>query len=603
MADDLNVILKAQLDVNETAKEINIQLDQLEGKIQKLGIDINLDDVAKKFNDSINKVKTSVNEISTAFGNVNVGNKFSKGFDELNSRVKEVRANVDSLAKVKIGLGIDVNGEGRVENALLTYKNDMGQIVTETMKWQNTFDEIGNITGQQFRSTFENVTDNIVGANNQLEKQKKLYTEIKAKLDSLPQSAIGTNETQDMYSMLDSSTSVEDLQTLKGMTNSYYSDAMALEKQYTQQRKNDQADIIASLKEEQQAKEFMAKVETSQNKLTAIKTEYSGADVAKIRETSDALTQLAKDVETGNISMDDANIKYKKLTNSIGEIDTSAKKASASTATWSSRLARVFQFTMFYRGISMAQEGIREMISTVSDLDKALVDLQKVSTLSGNSLDNFTQQAYSLGAQISKAGSDVIKSATEFAKSDDYTEAELLQLSKSALILTSIGDGLTNTKEAASTIIAVMKGFKKNTEDVAHVLDSVNEISNRTAVDFSNLTFALSRMSGTMNQSGVDMEQSMGLFTAIDEVLKNEEMVSTALNTISMRIRGLEEDGTKIDGLTPKLANMFKTMADIDMTDADGQLKNLFEITSELAPKWDGLTENQRQYFAQQIAG
>ena len=143
MNDDLNVILKAKLDVNQTAKDVNIQLEQLEDKLKSLGVDINLDDMFKKFNDSFTKVKDSVDAIQRSYGKIGSNAKFEESFEKLNTRVKDIRENVDALAKVKIGL----DAGGNIQNALITYKNELGQVVNTTMAWKNELDDLGEPTG------------------------------------------------------------------------------------------------------------------------------------------------------------------------------------------------------------------------------------------------------------------------------------------------------------------------------------------------------------------------------------------------------------------------------------------------------------------------
>ena len=87
------------------------------------------------------------------------------------------------------------------------------------------------------KKVWENVSDDISTSNKQLDKQKKLYQEIKLILDKLPSSAVGTTNTQELYSLLDSTTEVKDLQTLKDITKQYYNESIAGEKELTNAQK------------------------------------------------------------------------------------------------------------------------------------------------------------------------------------------------------------------------------------------------------------------------------------------------------------------------------------------------------------------------------
>ena len=703
MNDDLNVILKAQLDVNRTAKDINVQLEQLEDKLQSLGVDINLDDMFKKFNDSFTKVKDSVDAIQRSYGKIGSNSKFEESFEKLNARVKDIRENVDALAKVKIGL----DAGGNIQNALITYKNELGQVVNTTMSWKDELDDLGEPTGiKVFEKVWENVSDDISKANKETEKQVELqkkaiqaqeelnivtknfetkslsalydfgdkidlnavkelqnrlsnikidadensikdakneislilkefnnitdvsklqkkinddlvkqeeekyieakkyaeiYDKIKTKLDNLPKSAIG-DESQGLYKRLDSSIDVDQLKTLQIEVDKYYKSAIAGEKQLTAEQKLKQQSIKETFNNYKKIQDISTKVDKGLADLNSIKTSYSGANVQDFERMENAWKNIRVQIENGTMDYEEANNAIKKLTNSNKDFETSAKKASSATNSLGDRLKKAFQYFTFYDALQMGKRALENMVEVIFDLDQALVELRKVSDLTGKSLEDFTRQAYALGSQISKSGSQIIRASTEFARAG-YGEDELLNLAESALVLTSIGDGITDVSESANTIIAVLRGFNKETSETTEILDMINHVSNNASVSFDQVALALTRMSGTMNSSNVKLEESIGMFTAINEILRNAEMSSTALNSISMRMRGLSEEGDAIDGLAPKLNQMFKDIAGIDMTDANGQVRSLFEITNDLAKVWSTLTTNEKTYIAQQSAG
>jgi TP901 family phage tail tape measure protein len=700
--EDLNVILQAKLDIDKTAKSINIQIDQLEEKCKTLGIDINFDNVAKGFNDTFKKVKETTDKIAGSIERINLGGKFSKGYAELNAKIKEIVNSVGELANVNTSIKTDA--DNNIKSATITYE-EMGKTVKTTMGWItrldeqqreiSTFEELGRVfddnkvnnfnknvetTIQKLQLLKENIdvksdsalwnfTDkldekSLIGLKNgiatiksELSKLSKVkitdnqslkfvqngIKKISNDYDSIIKNAqlnkiindyivkskkqeskeldyIKTKENE-IYKLeykisnlkatkgLDTSVYTENITNLRNLLASFSQGNITFESLQSNVKtiladtnlllaeNTKDLDIIA------QKEALYSKIANSQNKLTEIETMYSGADTEKIKDASEKLEELRNNIELGNVSINEGKVQYSELANSIGKIDTEAKKASASTSTWAGRLMRTFQFTVFYRGLSLLQNGIKNVIKTVSELDSALVELQKVSNLSGNKLEDFTKQAYQLGSTISKTGKQVIQASTEFARAG-FDEKDLLPLAESALKLTSIGDGLTNASEGANTLIAVLRGYNKDISETTHILDVINNVSNNASVSFSDITNALQRMSGVMSASNIDLEKSVSMFTAINEVLRNTEMTSNSLNTLSMRLRGLNEEGESLGtDFVPKLAKAYKQIADIDLTDANKQIKNLYEITSELAPVWDTLSENQKQYLAQESAG
>ena len=218
------------------------------------------------------------------------------------------------------------------------------------------------------------------------------------------------------------------------------------------------------------------------------------------------MTKLKTEVEKNEKAIDSATIENKQFTNSIKDITSEAKKSSDATSKLGDRLKKAFQYFTFYDALNLAKRSFREMVDVIFELDDALVEIQKVSNLSGKSLESFTRQSYNLGAEISKSGKQVIEASTQFARAG-FDESELLPLAETALKLTSIGDGLTNVSESANTLIAVMRGFGKGTDEVVSIMDAINNVSNNASVNFNDVTMALQRMSGTMNASGIDLQK------------------------------------------------------------------------------------------------
>ena len=81
----------------------------------------------------------------------------------------------------------------------------------------------------------------------------------------------------------------------------------------------------------------------------------------------------------------------------------------------------------------------------------------------------------------------------------------------------------------------------------------MNSVSNQSPVSSIILQMVLERVSGTMNQAGNSIDQTIGLLTGGFTQLRNMEKVSTGLITISQRLRAIDEDGEEIDGLSAEL--------------------------------------------------
>lgn len=245
--------------------------------------------------------------------------------------------------------------------------------------------------------------------------------------------------------------------------------------------------------------------------------------------------------------------------------------------------------------------GFRDIINNVIALDASLVEFNKVADLTSEELKSVTAQAYDLGSEIGRTGKDVIDAATEFRRAG-YDLNSSLNMSEAALVMTNVGDAIKDTADAASILIAVLRGFNMADSQAMDVVDKINEVSNTAPIGFENIAEGLTRLSGTMYQNGTSIEQTIGLITGGFAQLRNVEKVSAGLLQISQRLRGIDEDGQAIEGLAPKLAGAFGEVG-VSILDPEGNLRSTFDILRDYAGVYDSLSDVQRQYLNELAAG
>lgn len=157
--------------------------------------------------------------------------------------------------------------------------------------------------------------------------------------------------------------------------------------------------------------------------------------------------------------------------------------------------------TLFF---SMGQ-AIRQVITQVTNLDSAMVELRKVTDLTDTELESFKEQAYEIANNVGRTGSEVINAEAEFARAG-FDESEIANLAEMAIVLTNVGDGIDDVRDASSSIISVLKAFNMEAEESTHIVDALNEVSNNFAIDANNLTDILERTSGTIGQTGTSLK-------------------------------------------------------------------------------------------------
>ena len=261
----------------------------------------------------------------------------------------------------------------------------------------------------------------------------------------------------------------------------------------------------------------------------------------------------------------------------------------------------MIKYQLAYKIINETTQAIKNMINAVCELDADLTEFNKVADLSVKQLEDFADKAYEAADNVGRTGQDMIEAATEFKRAGKDLETSL-EMGEAALVMTNVADGISQTSDAAGTLISVLNGFNMQDSDVMSVVDKLNSVSNQSPVGFDNLADGLERVSGTMNQAGNSLDETIGMLTGGFTQLRNMEKVSSGLITISQRLRAVDEDGAEIDGLSAELQSAFGTIG-VTIQHANGELRSTYEILSDYAKVFPTLTSEQKQYFGELAAG
>ncbi len=159
-----NVKLKAIVDDKQLQKSI-------ENAVKKLNASLNLNvkgiqDANNQIDNIQKKMKTFVNMKDSQFINPKVE---KQAFNEISGRIRDIRKNVDELAKVDI----TTNRRGQMTGASLTYYNqELGKTVTETMGWREAQKMVNGelVKFKSFETLSFKYSDNMAKARRETEK-------------------------------------------------------------------------------------------------------------------------------------------------------------------------------------------------------------------------------------------------------------------------------------------------------------------------------------------------------------------------------------------------------------------------------------------------
>ena len=170
LLNEINNVGKVTIDDKQNSNFINKTIEDLQRE--------------KKAIEEIEKTKQKMIKSNATISSIDV-EKASKSYEALTKRVNEIKASMNSISNIKMS----TDQLGTLTSAVISYKNNVGQAVRETMKLVDVKDNAGNVIGQQFKSVGNiNVTDNINKQQKAIQSLTDSYEKQMNRLNSLKDS-------------------------------------------------------------------------------------------------------------------------------------------------------------------------------------------------------------------------------------------------------------------------------------------------------------------------------------------------------------------------------------------------------------------------------
>lgn len=185
--------------------------------------------------------------------------------------------------------------------------------------------------------------------------------------------------------------------------------------------------------------------------------------------------------------------------------------------------------------ISSIWREMRQMVTNVVEIDKAMTNLKKVTDETDTTYARFLKNANQQAKELHSTVTDLVEQVATWSKLG-YSLSESQNLAKTSMIYSNVGE-VDNTT-AVSDLVTVMKAFNIESEKSIRIVDSLNELGNNFATDAASLGEGLTKSASALNAANNSFEQSIALLTGGTEITQNANEMGSALKVISMRIRG-----------------------------------------------------------------
>lgn len=251
---------------------------------------------------------------------------------------------------------------------------------------------------------------------------------------------------------------------------------------------------------------------------------------------------------------------------------------------------------------------VRQGVNTVRELDEAMTEVHKVSNATETQYASFRDTISSTAKEIATTNKELLNSSADFLRLG-YSLEQASDLAKNATLFVNVGDGVDIT-EATEDMITAMKAFDIQAKDSIKIVDDYNQIGNQFALSASDIGEAMKRSASALETGNNSFEQSIGLITAMNEIVQNSENTGNSLKVLSLRLRGakaeledMQEDTEGLCDSTSKLREQIKSLTGVDIMLDDNTFKSTTDIIKELGAVWDKLSDSSQAATLELIAG
>lgn len=255
----------------------------------------------------------------------------------------------------------------------------------------------------------------------------------------------------------------------------------------------------------------------------------------------------------------------------------------------------------FYRLIGAIRQGFQ----TVTEFDSALAKISYTMDVSDKSLSNMGDTIIKLSKDLSTSITSMEQVYTIYANMNTSPE-EIETLSKYTAVLANLSG--IDASTAADDIQAVVNQFENlNSTDTSHIVDVFDYISRNISVDYQKgiegMAEGVQAVGNVADKAGLSYEQLSAIIAKTMEQTRNSgSSIANGLKTIMVRLSKASSMDDEVDNSTLSKASAVLHDIGVEVYTTEGQFREFDTIMTELAAKWDSLTEAQQANISFQIA-
>ena len=257
---------------------------------------------------------------------------------------------------------------------------------------------------------------------------------------------------------------------------------------------------------------------------------------------------------------------------------------------------RIGQFAYTYDAIQKFENAIISSLNELKNINTIVTEISKAADVPVQQLKDLETNSFSVASKYGQKASDYLLGVQEMTRAGYSNTAGMAELSTLAQSAGDMTAELANQYLIASDMAF---GYGGNVEKLNALLDSQNQITNRNAVNMTELANATKLVASQAAQSGIaEDEMTAALSTMIATTQQGGEIAARSFKGILMNLQqvtGELDDGEVID--EDSLQKVEKRLTSVgvamkEVNDGTVSLRDPMKVLEELAQVYNSLPDD-----------
>jgi TP901 family phage tail tape measure protein len=334
------------------------------------------------------------------------------------------------------------------------------------------------------------------------------------------------------------------------------------------------------------------------------KTKFLSTSHPEVAKGIDIANQLkasiAADQATGQLSE-----KTKQLGKDLSVVNEGVRTGGRTLQSWSQEIGIAIKRTLEWSvGIGLVYGSLNQLrsgVEYIKELNKVMTDTAVVNGMSAEQTTTLTKSYTSLAKDLGSTTKAVAEGGLAWQR-QGKSIADTTELLRTSTMMSKLAN--MESSEATQRTTSIMMGFKLEASDMMGVLDKLVNLDNNYASSVSEISEALSRSSNSASQAGVSFEQLAAMITVTSAVTQRSgESIGEAYKTMFARMQDIQQGGMDETGISINNVEEALDRVDIQLRDSTDSFRPLGAVLTDIASKWNFLSETEQSNISKSIAG